>query len=115
MKCTCGRPRVLAGMKSGERGQNRTVNLLIKSQLLCQLSYAPTLGDKQSFYSTTPPRASPTSKSGMIPVRKKKNHFGLDFAGKKVCFLLIGPAASLLRMFGGWLISAKTSTGVPVA
>ena len=29
---------------SGERGQNRTVNLLIKSQLLCQLSYAPTRG-----------------------------------------------------------------------
>ena len=28
--------------KSGERGRNRTYNLLIKSQLLCQLSYAPT-------------------------------------------------------------------------
>jgi hypothetical protein len=27
--------------KSGERGRNRTYNLLIKSQLLCQLSYAP--------------------------------------------------------------------------
>lgn len=27
---------------SGERGRNRTFNLLIKSQLLCQLSYAPT-------------------------------------------------------------------------
>ena len=27
--------------KSGERGRNRTFNLLIKSQLLCQLSYAP--------------------------------------------------------------------------
>ena len=26
---------------SGERGRNRTYNLLIKSQLLCQLSYAP--------------------------------------------------------------------------
>jgi hypothetical protein len=26
---------------SGERGGNRTFNLLIKSQLLCQLSYAP--------------------------------------------------------------------------
>ena len=25
----------------GERGGNRTCNLLIKSQLLCQLSYAP--------------------------------------------------------------------------
>jgi hypothetical protein len=30
--------------KSGERGRNRTFNLLIKSQLLCQLSYAPGLG-----------------------------------------------------------------------
>src|SRR6266542_3435698 len=29
---------------SGERGRNRTYNLLIKSQLLCQLSYAPLLG-----------------------------------------------------------------------
>jgi hypothetical protein len=27
----------------GERGRNRTYNLLIKSQLLCQLSYAPIL------------------------------------------------------------------------
>jgi hypothetical protein len=29
---------------SGERGRNRTFNLLIKSQLLCQLSYAPACG-----------------------------------------------------------------------
>lgn len=28
----------------GERGRNRTFNLLIKSQLLCQLSYAPFCG-----------------------------------------------------------------------
>ena len=28
--------------EDGERGRNRTYNLLIKSQLLCQLSYAPT-------------------------------------------------------------------------
>jgi hypothetical protein len=28
-------------VKDGERGRNRTFNLLIKSQLLCQLSYAP--------------------------------------------------------------------------
>ncbi len=27
--------------KSGERGRNRTYNLVIKSHLLCQLSYAP--------------------------------------------------------------------------
>jgi hypothetical protein len=26
---------------SGERGRNRTYNLVIKSHLLCQLSYAP--------------------------------------------------------------------------
>ena len=31
-------------LKSGERGRNRTFNLLIKSQLLCQLSYAPSVG-----------------------------------------------------------------------
>jgi hypothetical protein len=29
--------------RDGERGRNRTYNLLIKSQLLCQLSYAPTV------------------------------------------------------------------------
>ena len=29
--------------RNGERGRNRTFNLLIKSQLLCQLSYAPML------------------------------------------------------------------------
>ena len=29
------------GDEVGERGRNRTFNLLIKSQLLCQLSYAP--------------------------------------------------------------------------
>jgi hypothetical protein len=28
--------------RDGERGRNRTYNLLIKSQLLCQLSYAST-------------------------------------------------------------------------
>ena len=32
--------------ESGERGRNRTFNLLIKSQLLCQLSYAPTADGK---------------------------------------------------------------------
>src|SRR5208337_5351016 len=32
--------------RSGERGRNRTYNLLIKSQLLCQLSYAP---DRESL------------------------------------------------------------------
>ncbi len=40
-------PKLLVGnvemlnIKCGERGRNRTYNLLIKSQLLCQLSYAP--------------------------------------------------------------------------
>src|SRR5260370_30174354 len=33
---------------SGERGRNRTFNLLIKSQLLCQLSYAPIYLDSTS-------------------------------------------------------------------
>lgn len=28
--------------ENGERGRNRTYNLVIKSHLLCQLSYAPT-------------------------------------------------------------------------
>ena len=38
----------ISGLVSGERGQNRTVNLLIKSQLLCKLSYAPTSGGRLS-------------------------------------------------------------------
>jgi hypothetical protein len=37
----------------GERGRNRTFNLLIKSQLLCQLSYAPVSG--LSFCPGDPP------------------------------------------------------------
>ena len=32
---------IVTNEDSGERGRNRTYNLLIKSQLLCQLSYAP--------------------------------------------------------------------------
>ena len=38
----CGLSPVLA-LIDGERGRNRTYNLLIKSQLLCQLSYAPSV------------------------------------------------------------------------
>jgi hypothetical protein len=34
-------PKLPSDYKDGERGRNRTYNLLIKSQLLCQLSYAP--------------------------------------------------------------------------
>src|SRR5689334_8182626 len=34
-------PKLRSDRKAGERGRNRTFNLLIKSQLLCQLSYAP--------------------------------------------------------------------------
>ena len=37
----CCNPINQQGLKGGERGRNRTFNLLIKSQLLCQLSYAP--------------------------------------------------------------------------
>ena len=33
--------KVIDSESIGERGRNRTFNLLIKSQLLCQLSYAP--------------------------------------------------------------------------
>ena len=33
----------------GERGRNRTYNLLIKSQLLCQLSYAPWCDEKRKL------------------------------------------------------------------
>lgn len=40
-QCSDRPGKILARDKSGERGRNRTYNLLIKSQLLCQLSYAP--------------------------------------------------------------------------
>src|SRR5258708_39483241 len=40
----CGLDSVQVIEKDGERGRNRTFNLLIKSQLLCQLSYAPSVG-----------------------------------------------------------------------
>ena len=36
-------PRSELFQENGERGWNRTINLLIKSQLLCQLSYASTI------------------------------------------------------------------------
>lgn len=39
-------PKLPSAWKDGERGRNRTFNLLIKSQLLCQLSYAPTANSK---------------------------------------------------------------------
>jgi hypothetical protein len=38
--------------KSGERGRNRTFNPLIKSQLLCQLSYAPAVLKFYTAYQT---------------------------------------------------------------
>jgi hypothetical protein len=42
--CNEPTPESVNCMGVGERGRNRTYNLLIKSQLLCQLSYAPTVG-----------------------------------------------------------------------
>jgi hypothetical protein len=45
---------ILSEWVNGERGRNRTFNLLIKSQLLCQLSYAPfAFGMKKRGYRKT--------------------------------------------------------------
>jgi hypothetical protein len=46
-------PQIIEGL--GERGRNRTFNLLIKSQLLCQLSYAPgsECGNKEGLARTS--------------------------------------------------------------
>src|SRR5262249_47252061 len=41
MKTRAQNPGTRMNTGIGERGRNRTFNLLIKSQLLCQLSYAP--------------------------------------------------------------------------
>src|SRR6266481_4697168 len=47
MECKNGHGLAIRGFSpvdfSGERGRNRTYNLVIKSHLLCQLSYAPAL------------------------------------------------------------------------
>ena len=40
-RCSEQPPKIVNCRGDGERGRNRTFNLLIKSQLLCQLSYAP--------------------------------------------------------------------------
>lgn len=54
----------------GERGRNRTFNLLIKSQLLCQLSYAP---DSVGLPQNTIYRAD---------LAQRKPIFGLRSAGR---------------------------------
>src|ERR1035438_7760105 len=46
---------------AGERGRNRTYNLLIKSQLLCQLSYAPARGFPEAGATIASPKISITS------------------------------------------------------
>jgi hypothetical protein len=51
--------------KNGERGRNRTFNLLIKSQLLCQLSYAPGYG--LSFSPWDPPIWSRVAGDRFVP------------------------------------------------
>src|SRR5207302_5019967 len=47
----CNTPYVVDS--SGERGRNRTYNLVIKSHLLCQLSYAP--GSERLRSQASPP------------------------------------------------------------
>jgi hypothetical protein len=49
----------------GERGRNRTFNLLIKSQLLCQLSYAP--DDGLNFSPWIPPILTRVAGDGFMP------------------------------------------------
>src|SRR5208337_3080368 len=57
-------------LKVGERGRNRTYNLLIKSQLLCQLSYAPACeeslqkGNQNYTIARPPKRVHHTWRSG---------------------------------------------------
>ena len=63
---------------SGERGGNRTYNLLIKSQLLCQLSYAPShdaaAGDlRLPYYCTTGPRYKLASATGVCDMKVKES------------------------------------------
>jgi hypothetical protein len=53
ISCSPGRSKLLK--INGERGRNRTFNLLIKSQLLCQLSYAPfALESKEGLHGRHP-------------------------------------------------------------
>src|SRR5512142_1864258 len=67
-------------LKDGERGRNRTFNLLIKSQLLCQLSYAPTVrgiiaGQSQIIASACSPANERGKGDAFLEVRV---HHGLD-------------------------------------
>ena len=52
---------------AGERGGNRTYNLVIKSHLLCQLSYAPVQGE--TFNIVAPERRAILQWSRMKRVR----------------------------------------------
>jgi hypothetical protein len=56
--------------KFGERGWNRTTNLLIKSQLLCQLSYAPfalkSIKEGQSQEAASVPQANFRQRSSTL-------------------------------------------------
>jgi hypothetical protein len=56
----CGFCKELSLLESGERGRNRTYNLLIKSQLLCQLSYAPFWGMAIGFKTLAGESQQPT-------------------------------------------------------
>ena len=57
-------------MELGERGRNRTFNLLIKSQLLCQLSYAPvceeTIQKGNPIIANTSREAGPTAETRFV-------------------------------------------------
>jgi hypothetical protein len=53
----------------GERGRNRTFNLLIKSQLLCQLSYAPTL-DRTAFILVEGPWGTAGSQGNTVGIKR---------------------------------------------
>jgi hypothetical protein len=74
----------MAHDSDGERGRNRTYNLLIKSQLLCQLSYAPDAGINERMpapqrlaranFSIVALRArKPSSPLSRVPIRTMSN------------------------------------------
>ena len=76
----------MVAMKDGERGRNRTYNLLIKSQLLCQLSYAPTANSKVGTnfdctigFASACARLSPSFAISLDPILKLGGAHWTDF------------------------------------
>jgi hypothetical protein len=86
--------------KSGERGRNRTYNLLIKSQLLCQLSYAPLLTQGENETELYHPRLlEPDSVQSSSPTIFRKRFVEHRGNTKSVVWTVVGMDGLWRRRF----------------